>query len=180
MIVVAGIYRAEALYGLVFNFTMTRKVWDIYIDTRDWGPGLGASIGIVFVIVVGQTPKDVVGTTSQGYDFNLAFSGKIDGYIKAMRSATGLADDVKLGPLATELFSRMEIGKGGMLVHNVAKMFSDGTAEDFFNRAKILCNALSVDWSGTSFSVIDLPVPTPGLELGLVATNATVLDAMPW
>jgi hypothetical protein len=176
----AAIYRAEALYGVVFNFAASKKVWDIYIDTRGWGPGLGASTGLCAIFVIGETPKAVVGSTSQGLDFNLAFAGKIDGYIKAMRTAGGLADDVKLGQLARTIYSRMELGVGGRIIHNQARMFCDGAAEDLFNRAKIVCNASAIDWGSTGFSVVDIPAPTPGLELGLVSTNSTVLDAVPW
>jgi hypothetical protein len=177
----AAIYRAEGLYGVLFNFSDGKPhVWDIYVDTRGWGIGLGASTGITLVIVIGKTPKEVVGTTSQGVDFNLAFAGKIDGYIKTIRNAGGLASDMKLGTLAKTIYSRMEIGKAGQMLHNSARMLSDNSAEDLFNRAKIVCNGLAFDRNAAGFTVIDLPISTPGLELGVVSTTSTVIDAVPW
>lgn len=180
-------YRRESAVGFIVNAADMTNVWDITFDSTGWGPGLGASTGLCLVVVTAHNPKEIVGSTSSQWDFNLSFAGKVDGYIKtignvgrASQSSWKIMKYIK--PAFDGLIgSKMEVGRAGIALHNNLKtLHGSGALENFVNAAKIACNGMNVDWASPGFSVIDLPAPMPGLELGIVSTTATVIDTVPW
>jgi hypothetical protein len=175
----AGIYRKEGAYGFIMN-AEDKKFWEIGFSASGFGPGLGGSTGLFLIVVTAQSPKEIVGSSSTSWDFNLAFAGKIDGYIKACQAASGVETASKLGKVAQAIMQNAKLGKAGNTLYNALPALSDkGLIETFLNSAKIICSGLSTDFTEPGFNLIDLPVNTPGLELGILKATTTVEDAYP-
>jgi hypothetical protein len=176
----AAVHRREFAYGFIANAADLTKIWEIGFTGSGWGPGLGGSTGMFLIVVTGQNPKEIVGTTSSQWDFNFAFAGKIDGYLKAANAALGAPAVTRLGRIAQEIMKDAKLGRAGERVHEALPGLSkSGLLESFMNGAKTICNGLVTDWGTPGFSLLDLPVTTPGLELGLLHTTTKVEDSYP-
>ncbi len=175
----AAIHRREAAYGFMANVADPSKIWEIGFTSSGWGPGLGSSTGIFLIVVTAKDAKEVVGATSSQWDFNFAFAGKIDGYIKASRAAFGAPAASQLGKIAQSIMQNAHLGRAGDRLHQALPSLNSGLMENFMNAGKIVCCGLAVDWKSPGFSLLDLPVSTPGLELGLLSVTTKVEDTYP-
>jgi len=89
---------AHDLTGMVYN--LGDKLPDVRNATLNIngfkiGPGLGGSIGAVFVIAHGyNSPAEMTGGT-ESWDFDLAIAGKLDSFLKGARGIGKVVDTIQ-------------------------------------------------------------------------------------
>ena len=141
---IAGKDTVEAcLYSLE---TYQNRFW-MNIDGWRVGPGLGASIGVIFVIATGvRTPHDLMNFKVSGGDFQFNMGGKWG--------------DVAKG--AKELNMVRKFAKGAMFIE---KTIDIAKWEKLRNAILDIKALASINWSEKTVTV--LPIPVPGFGAGL-------------
>lgn len=162
----AAIVGAEAAHGVVWN-AGTGKGCYFQTQTSKFAIGLGASTNIVLAILICNEPSQLVGSTNQGADFSLALGAKWSNFIKAANNTSaGFAVLKQVGAL---LKKNKAIGKSAQALvrAGVPRSLSGDGVESLANLAKSLASTSGVDSSSACFSLFDVPLATPGLEIGV-------------
>jgi len=112
---------AHDLTGQIYN--LGDKLPDvrnaiININGYKLGPGLGGSIGAVFVIAHGYEIADDMNGVSGGWDFDIAIAAKLDSFIKGIRGIGKAIDTIqqykKMRYLTETAIKNMGITKPGI------------------------------------------------------------------
>lgn len=162
----AAVVGAEAAHGVVWN-AGTGKGCYFQTKTSKFALGLGASTNIVLAILICNEPSQLVGATNQGFDFSLALGAKWSNFIKAANNTkAGFAVLKDVGLL---LKNNKAIGKSAQALvrAGVPRTLSGGGVESLANLAKSLASTSGIDSSSAGFSLFDVPLATPGLEIGV-------------
>lgn len=162
----AVIVGAEAAHGVVWN-AGTGKGCYFQTQTSKLAIGLGASTNIVLAFMICNHPSQLVGATNQGLDFTLALGAKWSSFIKAANNTS--AGFAVLKDVATLLKNNKAIGKSAQALvrAGVPRTLSGDGVESLANLVKSLVCTSGVDSNSLGFSLFDVPLATPGLEIGV-------------
>jgi hypothetical protein len=158
--------RAEMGMGLVWNVADGRPCFYDAVSVAG-GLGLGASTGVVLSLFICRNPLQLVGQSSEGFDFNLALGAKWSSFLK---SAAKLESSWTALNYLKTLAKTTAGGKAAAATLRTAGLGSRIAGAEFeslANLAKTLATTSGVDTEG-GFTFLDVPMATPGLEISFV------------
>jgi hypothetical protein len=159
-------FGAEAAHGVVWN-AGTGKGFYFQTTTSKVAVGLGASTGLVLAIMVCNHPSQLVGAMNEGADFSLALGAKWSNFIKAANNTkAGFAVLKSVGSILKASPTMQRSAKVLLRAGVPATLGGDGV-EALANLAKTLASTSGMDSSSAGFSLFDIPVASPGLEIGI-------------
>jgi hypothetical protein len=161
-----GVAGAESAHGIVWNAGTGKRCYFV-TQTSKLAIGLGASTNAVLAVFVCNDPAQLVGSGNQGMDFSLALGGNWGSFIKAANNTRAgfavfksMSEALKRCPAAQK--SAQALVRAGVPTSLDAKGI-----ESLANLAKSLVSTSGVDSSSACFSIFDIPLESPGLEIGV-------------